>query len=285
MTATAPAAGPGSLDAVAEHAPSTAPWPEAPGGDGPGRGIRARSRVEVRRGPDGRARLGRLRTQPPLGVRLSGGEVHLVGTAAGPMGGDDLALEVDVGAGTDVAVRSVAATVVLPGDGRPSRLDVAVAVAAGARLDWCPQPVVVAHGSRHHADTTVRLAPGADLVWSEQVVLGRSGERSGHLASILRIERGGEVLVHHGLDTATAWDTPAVGGGRRATGIVVLVGAPATTAADRTDRDLVVRRLADDVVIAVALADDALALARRLESVRSGGRPPGAVPESIVTQP
>lgn len=232
------------------------------------RGIRARAAVEIGPGRHGTTRLTAVRSVPPLGVRMAGGDVHLLGTAAGPMGGDDLGLVVTVAPDTAATVRSVAATVVLPGDGRPSRQSFAIEVQARARLHWAPEPVVVATGSDHRVDTAVDLAPDADLVFVDRLVRGRTGEVGGHLASTVRIERGGEVLVHHGLDThRSAWSGKSVGGTCRALGLVVLVGHPARGVVARVTPDLAVQRLGDDLVVAIALADDALDLDRLLRTV------------------
>jgi urease accessory protein len=76
----------------------------------------------------GRTRLSLLRGEPPLlprrtGVRPDGAVVvHLVGGAAGPLGGDHLALDVEVRPGAVLEIRSVAATLALPG--RPLQMAV-----------------------------------------------------------------------------------------------------------------------------------------------------------------
>lgn len=176
-----------------------------------------------------------LRNDPPFTFRPTPGGPHAggvvwVGTAAGPVGGDDLRLRVDVGPGAELRLTSVAASLVLPGP-RGDRSATAVAVTAGdgARLWWCPEPTIVAAGADHRADTTVRLGAGVELVWVEEVVLGRHGERAGRLRSRLRIEgRAGAPLLCSGLDTGRpGWDGPAGLAGCRAVAQVVLVGRPA----------------------------------------------------------
>ena len=58
--------------------------------------------------------------------------MHLVGGAAGPLGGDRLRLEIEVGAGALLDVRSVAASLALPGaGGAQSRLEVTARVEVG----------------------------------------------------------------------------------------------------------------------------------------------------------
>jgi len=75
----------------------------------------------------GRTRLVTLRSEPPILVRRTGPrhadgevEVHLVGGAAGPLGGDRLRVEVTVGPGARLCVRTVAASLALPGPGAGS---------------------------------------------------------------------------------------------------------------------------------------------------------------------
>ena len=80
--------------------------------------MRARARVVVAAG-----RLAVLDSRAPLVLRRTGpDEVYLVGGAAGPLGGDDLCLSVEVGTGDRLRLRTAAASVALPGpDGAPSR--------------------------------------------------------------------------------------------------------------------------------------------------------------------
>lgn len=206
--------------------------------------------------------------------------MHLLGTAGGPVGGDELHLEVLVTAGTVATVRSVAATVATVGDGTASFHTVNVTVEQGAFLRWLPQPLVAAEGCDHHLMATVILAPGADLIWSEHVVLGRHGEQPGRLRSTLRVIRDGRAVLHHGLDTAQpGWQGAAVTAGRRALGVVAWVGAGAVAQAPdggapvmpqgranangvRSPRDCwTVSRLAPDVVLAQGLANSHAGLA------------------------
>lgn len=228
------------------------------------RGITAVGDVVIGPGGGGRPRLEGLRTVAPLGVRLAAGEVHLLGTAGGPLGGDDLTLRVRVLAGTDVTVRSVAATVALPGDGTPSRQRFEVVVEEGARLVWLPEPLVAAAGCDHHVRADVDLAADADLVWLDEVVLGRSGEPAGRLSTTLRVVRQGVPLVHHTLSTsAEGWTGPSVTAGAKVAAFTVHIGLPAADMPARQGPTHTSTRLAPDVVLTTALADDH-ATARRL---------------------
>ncbi len=102
--------------------------PEASGK--PGTGLTARAAVATRAGPDGGTRITVLRSDGPLALRATPAGVYLVGAAAGPVGGDDLGLEIDVGPGTTLLLRSAAAALLLPGPrGDASRLRIRARVA------------------------------------------------------------------------------------------------------------------------------------------------------------
>lgn len=236
------------------------------------RRVRAHGRVVVEAGRAGGPRFREVRTPPPLGVRVAGGEVHLIGSAGGPHGGDDLGLEVVVTAGTTVTVRSVAATMAMPGDGTPSRYRLDVVVEAGASLRWLPEPLVAVAGCDHHTHALLHLAADADLVWSDELVLGRHGQPPGNVTSTLRIVRDDQPVLHHTFGTALpGWDSPAVTAGAHSIGLVATVGQPGRAVAGQAlpvaGVQTAVSRLSDDVTVAVGLAEGHAALRRALRAV------------------
>jgi urease accessory protein len=193
--------------------------------------MRATARVVAVAGKRGETRLAVLSGQPPLLLRRTGAtEVHLVGGAAGPLGGDRLRLEVEVGAGAELVMRTVAASVALPGaDGAESRVDVVARVAAGGRLRWLPEPLIAAAGCRHVAASTVDVAEGGWLCWRDELVCGRHGEAPGDVRVVSAFRYAGRPLYHHDLavgPSADGWSGPAVLGSARATGSL-LVADPA----------------------------------------------------------
>lgn len=154
-----------------------------------------RSHVEVRAeaGAGGTTELVRMSADGALAVRRTGpGRVHLVGTAAGPLGGDVVTVDVRVGPGARLRVESVAATVALPGSvPAPGRWDVRLDVAAGGRLEYLGQPLVVCRAAHLLTTTTAALAAGASLDLTEQVLLGRHGEDGGTWEGRLVVVRDG----------------------------------------------------------------------------------------------
>ncbi|WP_261565338.1 urease accessory protein UreD [Frankia gtarii] len=185
--------------------------------------VRAHAAVRVDLGPNGAPRLVELRSDVPIVLRLTdvsparagvaeGAKpvptmtVHLVNGAAGPLAGDDLRLDISVGGGVCLVMRSVAATVALPGHGPgPSRLIVTAEVADGGELDFGPEPTVVADGADHRMITEIRLAATARLRLREEILLGRFGEPTGSVLSTLRVD------VAHADGTAGDGTAGAVG--------------------------------------------------------------------------
>ena len=189
--------------------------------------MRAWAQLAAEPGPDG-ARLW-WRCSAPIALRQTGpDQVHLVQAAGGPLGGDELALEVHLGAGASLQVRSAAATVVQPGrPPAPARWTVTADLADAAVLDWRPEPTVVCEGAELRSTMAVVLRRGARAVLREVVVLGRAGQRGGRFHGEFTVERDGvPQLVHtlllDGADPVLAG--PAGTGGARVVGMLAVVG-------------------------------------------------------------
>jgi urease accessory protein len=191
--------------------------------------IRAATRVTV----DGR-RLRWTHQWPvvlrPTGSGPAGERVHLVHAAGGPLGGDDLALSVDVGPGACLAVHSAGATLVQPGAATDAtaRWTVDLRVGTGGRLYWAPEPTIVSDRAALESAIRVTLAPGAVATVRETVVLGRHGQRGGRYAGATHVVVDDVPLLAHttvldGADAALCG--PAGTAGARAVGTLVRAGA------------------------------------------------------------
>ena len=261
-------------DAVGGH---TAGGGSAGGPTGRNRVV-ATAEIVAAAGPGGATRLPVLASQAPLVLRRTPSAVYLVGGAAGPLGGDQLTLRVTVGEGAFLRVRTAAAAVALPGlDGAESVLRVSVTVAPGGRLEYLPEPVVVATGARHATIVSVTLAAGASLLLRDEVLLGRHGEAGGTARSVLRVSYAGRPLLYQsvavsGTDQASLG--PAVLAGHRAVGTLLHAGEPVTEIPAGAAPGMAVMPLAGPGTLVTALADDAVTLRRRLTAPPASG--PGA---------
>jgi urease accessory protein len=212
-----------------------------------------------------------LRSDGPVALRDTGDGIYLVGAAAGPLGGDDVDLEIDVGPGSRLLLRSAACALLLPGPhGGASRQRIHARVG-----DFCLQPAIAAAGCDHQASADVDLAPSATLRWREAIVLGRHGEPAGHCASRLDVTLAGAALYRGELVVGRPWaDTSsAVLDGAGAAGSVLLAGAARARSAAHAGDGLAVLPLAGPGTMVSATAPDAATLARRLdEGERLAGR-------------
>lgn len=213
-------------------------------------------------------RFAELRSEAPLTLRWADGCLYVVGSAFSPLGGDDLRLDVEVEAGAGLTVRTVAASVAQPApSGLPSRLTVSARVGPGASLWWLPEPGIATAGAVHESVARLDLADDAEVVWREEVVLGRHGEPGGEWRSRWRVTRAGRPLLSQ--DTAIGgpdWASPAVAGGARAAGSLLLTG-PADIPAAACGPGAAVMPLAPGrAALVSALAPDALTLRRRLDA-------------------
>jgi urease accessory protein len=201
--------------------------------------------------------------------------VSLAAGAAGPVGGDDLRLTVDVQPDAALVLRTVSATLVLPGPhGLPSRSAINVRVAENGILSWLPGPVIAARGCNHEESITVALESGARVLLREELLLGRHGEEPGAIRRRLRVCLGGQPLLDQELAIgpgAAGWDGPAVTGGRSALGALLLVDPCCESDSFRSllpspGNGTAVMPLAGPAVLITALAEDSLALRQQLDA-------------------
>lgn len=241
--------------------------------------------------PDGTTRLTTLADQAPLLLRQTSSpssptdgdrraaHVHLVGGAAGPLGGDELHLSLHLGPRSEVRMGSVAASLALPGpDGAESTLDINVRIEAGASLTWHPQPLIAARGADHRTTVRIEMADDARLTWHEQTLLGRHGEAPGSCVTRLRVRLGERPLLDHTLAVGPRHRGslgPAVVGRNRA-GATILIVDPnrpevSVTARDDAHGTIAALPLAAPAVLISALAPDGLTLRRLLDGLELPG--------------
>lgn len=164
--------------------------------------------------------------------------VSVAASSAGPVGGDQLRLDVRVEAGSTLVLTQISATLLLPGrDGAQSSTEVHVRVEDGGTLVWLPEPVIAARGCHHLNTVRVALATTARLVMREELILGRHGEQPGLLEQRTRVERADRALYVQDLVVGNTTSTsPVVAGSHRAMGSLLIIDpawdpqAPASSA-------------------------------------------------------
>jgi urease accessory protein len=157
--------------------------------------VQASLRLEFERhGVTGRTVLAASHQQPPLRVvRAFGLEdgaalVHLHNVSGGLLGGDHLALVVDVGAGACVQITTTGATRVYRArvEAPATTQSNEIAVGENALLEYLPDALIPFAGARFSQRTRIRLAAGAGLFWWEILAPGRQAR--GEIFEYERVE-------------------------------------------------------------------------------------------------
>jgi urease accessory protein len=223
--------------------------------------VKAHAHLVVERDADGRSVIRTLRSAAPLTLLPVRGEpvVHLVNSAASPLGGDELTLSVRIGPQACLTLAGVAATIALPGPhGEKSRTTVHIELGDGASVSYLPEPTVVTRRARHESVLTVSLGTGAQLRARETVVLGRAGEAAGELTTALHVTRCGRPVLRQELRVTTEM----LLGKRVLATELSTEDIRETASGERWSRT----RLAAGGTLTAALADDAVTALRELAS-------------------
>lgn len=144
-----------------------------------------------------RNRLPRIQSRGVIAARCTAPHtVHLVSTAATPLGGDTAEIRLIVEAGARLHLRSAAATVALPGaTTRTSHARWQFDVAGVLDVDL--EPTVIAADARHVSTIELRLHEDARVRFRERVQIGRSGELEGFWTGSLHVDRHDRPLLRH----------------------------------------------------------------------------------------
>ncbi|MFJ9423510.1 urease accessory protein UreD [Streptomyces sp. NPDC101249] len=241
-------------------------------------GVRATARIVARRDGRGGTSLPVLEGEGPLAPRRTRGgaaeaRVVLVGAMSGPLGGDRFAVRATVESGARLRVSSAAATIALPGQAKgEAHYDVRLDIEDDGELVWLPEQLISAAGSDLRVTTRVEAAPGARVTLREEQVLGRYGEEPGRLTSRLVLRSGGRLVLDQelacGPGAPGGWDGPAVLGGRRAVGQLLVVRPEFESTAPRArllGGGATLVPLAGPAVLVTAVAADARLLRRVLD--------------------
>jgi urease accessory protein len=224
--------------------------------------------------------LGELSCAPPLALRQVYGdipgrlELRLVGTAAGPLAGDDLSLSLRLRPGARATLRAAAASLAQGNNQGASTLSVRADLGDGADLFADPGALIVCHGSRVDVRLRVTLGRDATLEWRETIVLGRTGEPAGAATLRWDVTRLGRPVLRQFVDLAdpawTAW--PGLTAGRRVLACALIADPAATPRTVVASPTAVAQRLADQALLVTVLGNDAAAANQELEELASSAR-------------
>jgi urease accessory protein len=185
---------------------------------------------------DGATRLAHLYERHPLRVLFPAavaGDLPtavLLTTSGGLVAGDHVQVTVTVGEGTAAHVTASAAEKIYRSTGATTRIEQALAVGAGAWLEFLPPETILFDRARLRRTTRIELAKGAGFLGGGVTVFGRiaMGERfcSGLLHDRWEIHREGRLAwgdaLHVAGDVAAIMADPACFDGAEACATLVL---------------------------------------------------------------
>jgi urease accessory protein len=225
--------------------------------------------------------LGDLSCAPPLTVRQVRSdtpgrcELRLVGTAAGPLPGDDLSLSLTLRAGARATLRATAASLAQGrGTGQAASLKIRADLADGADLIADPGPLIVCSGSQVHVRVEITLGDRAAVDWRELIVLGRTGEPAGQATLRWDVTRLGWPVLRQFVDLQdrelARW--PVLIARRRVLACALIAGPACTPRTVVASPTAVAQRLADQGLLVTVLADDTACAAAELDSLCARAR-------------
>ncbi len=232
--------------------------------------MKAHTRAVVHAG----GRLGELRCTPPLTLRRVRAErdecaLCLVGSAAGPLAGDELIAELALENGAHATLTATGASIAQGRGGPAASLTWRVELGERARLVADPGPLIVCEGSRVDVDITIALHDGSHLEWHELVVLGRSTDPAPGAATIgWDVTRAGRPVLRQHVEL-TATSRLGNTAGHRVLASTLLTGPDVAARTIVHARTAVAQHLDDHTVLLTVLGDSAAAVVRDIAALRT----------------
>lgn len=199
-----------------------------------------------------------------------------VGTAAGPLPGDDLELVLDIGAGARVEFGATGASLAQGRGTEAARVRSRAVVGDFAQLRARPGPLIACRDASVAVEVSLALATNAHVEWHELVVLGRTGEPGGAVTLHWDVTRDRVPVLRQSIDLADPFLRTWRGmtAGHRVLGTVLISGPTVRARTQVFSPTAVAQRVAPDTVLITVLAAGAAEAKAVLESALTGVRPP-----------
>ncbi len=165
----------------------------------------------------------------------------ITATCGGFTGGDKLGIAVEVGEGAGLMAIGQAAEKLYRSSGDETLIEINLAVAPGAWLEWLPQETIIFDGARLRRRTSLTIAEESGVIAGEILVFGRQARGEtlarGQIHDGWYITRGHELLWEDIFraaeeDIAGILHHPATLGGARASAMLVHCGGELEGALD-----------------------------------------------------
>lgn len=141
--------------------------------------------------------------------------VALVPESALLLAGDNIRLEMTVGAGCEIELVEPGGTVAYDMRGGTAQWNLRVRIAERGRLVWHGQPFVVSSGARVERRTEILLEEAATCLIRETLVLGRDGEPPGQIGTCTTVTASGRPVLVDELRLGPEAQVPGMLGNHR----------------------------------------------------------------------
>ncbi len=162
-----------------------------------------------------------LQVLAPVALDDAACVVSLLNPTGGVVGGDRLAIEIDVGAGAHACLTTPSATRIYRTAGAVAEQHTRLVLAPGAVAEWVPDHTIPSAGAALRQSLTVEAGPGARLIAIDAFAAGRvaRGEawQFARLDSALTVRDAGGLVLH---------DRFVLSGGPGWTGLGLAEGRP-----------------------------------------------------------
>jgi urease accessory protein len=223
-----------------------------------------------------------LQVLTPVALDDRAAVVSMLNPTGGVLGGDCLAVEVDLGPGAHACLTTPSATRIHRAVGPPAVQTLSARLAPGAVCEWVPDHTIPSPGAALIQTLAFEVAAGATLIAIDAWAAGRVARGEAwtfaRLESALTVRDAAGLVLHDRfvLEGGRDWSAPGLAEGRPYFGSVVVVtdralddlvtGASAAVAGAPGAR-VGVARLARRGALVRCLADDAPALGTALAAV------------------
>jgi len=227
--------------------------------------LRARSRAVVRSG----GVLGELACEPPLTLRRVHGRPEevalcLVGSAAGPLPGDDQGLTLCLEPDARASLQATGAGIAQGRGGPAAVLTLTAELGERAVLDADPGALVVCAGARVDVRVHLSLGTGATVRWRELMVLGRTHDATAGDASVRwDVVRDGRPVLRQHVDLAEPFAA------HRVLATELLSGPDVSASTRVLDPTAVAQRIDEHTELRTVLGSDAADVVARLGLLQS----------------
>lgn len=151
--------------------------------------MKSSASIDVQSIDNGRRNFNRIYSEPPISFRETIDGVKIINTAAGPLGGDEYFIDINIEDGASLTLGSIASSIAQPGTpaSKPSKISLKISLGRSSQLRWVPQSLILIKDSYLIQKVEIYCQPNSILKFGDSFSFGRYQEKSGRLEQHIKI--------------------------------------------------------------------------------------------------